>query len=120
MQGEGVDLHDISDSGPMRNWSNWPTAACCKLAWWSSPTARNRVCGRLLVWPQHAMSYPQHGVVANLIAETAHRDTAVQWFVPDGSILALLPLPGIAGRPAVSMVWSTDPRRAALLCRNDR
>ncbi|HOB03154.1 MAG TPA: FAD-dependent monooxygenase, partial [Casimicrobium huifangae] len=59
---------------------------------------------------------PQHGVVANLIAESGHRDTAAQWFLPDGSILALLPLPDIAGASAMSMVWSADPRRAASLC----
>jgi len=116
VQGEGVDLHDISDSGA--------DAKLVELADRSLLQARVVVIAdgaqsRLreaagLAATRH--SYPQHGVVANLIAETAHRDTAVQWFVPDGSILALLPLPDIAGRPAVSMVWSTDPQRAALLC----
>ena len=116
VQGEGVDLHDISDSGA--------DAKLVELADRSLLQARVVVIAdgaqsRLreaagLAATRH--SYPQHGVVANLFAETAHRDTAVQWFVPDGSILALLPLPDIAGKPAVSMVWSTDPQRAALLC----
>ena len=61
-------------------------------------------------------AYPQQGVVANLRCATAHGDTARQWFLPDGSILALLPLPGLDGTPAVSMVWSVSAQRAELLC----
>jgi len=116
VQGEGVDLHDVSDAGA--------DAKLLELADRSLLQARvvviaDGVQSRLreaagLVATRH--SYPQHGVVANLIAETGHRDTAVQWFLPDGSILALLPLPDVAGAPAVSMVWSTDPQRAASLC----
>jgi ubiquinone biosynthesis UbiH/UbiF/VisC/COQ6 family hydroxylase len=60
--------------------------------------------------------YAQRGVVANMICATPHRDTARQWFLPDGSILALLPLPSINGAAAVSMVWSVPPARADVLC----
>lgn len=114
--GEGVDVHDGGDVGV--------EAKLLELADRSLLQARlvivaDGVQSRLrdaagLIATRH--SYPQHGVVANLIAESGHRDTAAQWFLPDGSILALLPLPDIAGAAAVSMVWSTDPRRAASLC----
>ena len=60
--------------------------------------------------------YAQHGVVANMICATPHRYTARQWFLPDGSILALLPLPNVDGKSAVSMVWSVPPSRADALC----
>ena len=60
--------------------------------------------------------YAQRGVVANMICATPHRDTARQWFLPDGSILALLPLPNVDGKSAVSMVWSVPPSRAEGLC----
>ena len=60
--------------------------------------------------------YPQHGVVANLSCSKPHRDTARQWFLPDGSILALLPVPSLNGTPAVSMVWSASAVRAEFLC----
>jgi len=46
--------------------------------------------------------YGQVGVVANFACERAHHGRAHQWFRPDGSILAWLPLPG----RRVSMVWS--------------
>ena len=61
-------------------------------------------------------AYPQHGVVANLRCTKAHRDSARQWFLPDGSILALLPLPGLDASAAVSMVWSVPVERARFLC----
>ena len=61
-------------------------------------------------------AYPQHGVVAHLCCEQPHRGAARQWFLPDGSILALLPLPSIEGAAAVSMVWSVSEARAAALC----
>jgi 2-polyprenylphenol 6-hydroxylase len=61
-------------------------------------------------------AYPQHGVVANLCCTKPHRDAARQWFLPDGSILALLPLPSLEGRPTVSMVWSVSAERAQFLC----
>lgn len=60
-------------------------------------------------------AYSQLGVVANLRCTQPHRDTARQWFLPDGSILALLPLPGFDGAPAVSMVWSVAAARADFL-----
>ena len=61
-------------------------------------------------------AYPQHGVVAHLLCEQPHRGAARQWFLPDGSILALLPLPDIEGSSAVSMVWSVSEARADELC----
>ena len=61
-------------------------------------------------------TYPQHGVVANLCCATSHQSTARQWFLPDGSILALLPLPSHEGSPSVSMVWSVAAERAEFLC----
>ena len=60
--------------------------------------------------------YPQQGVVANLHCTKPHRDTARQWFLPDGSILALLPLPAAHAAHAVSMVWSVAAERAEFLC----
>jgi len=61
-------------------------------------------------------SYPQHGVVANLRCTTPHQSVARQWFLPDGSILALLPLPSlIDSTPSISMVWSVATDRAEFL-----
>ncbi|MBL8311960.1 MAG: FAD-dependent monooxygenase [Burkholderiales bacterium] len=65
---------------------------------------------------QHA--YPQSGVVANFACATAHRGVARQWFLPDGSILALLPIAALSGdaaHGAVSMVWSLPHARAKAL-----
>ncbi len=59
--------------------------------------------------------YERVAVVANFAASDAHRGAAQQWFLPDQSILALLPLPDDAGLPAVSMVWSTTASHAAEL-----
>ena len=61
-------------------------------------------------------AYAHHGVVAHLACTEVHRGAARQWFLPDGSILALLPLPMVDGEPAVSMVWSAHPDRADALC----
>ena len=61
-------------------------------------------------------AYPQHGVVANLRCTRSHQSVARQWFLPDGSILALLPLPTGDGVPSVSMVWSVAADRAEFLC----
>ena len=54
--------------------------------------------------------YHQHGIVANFKIEKPHRNTAYQWFRPDG-ILALLPLP----EQHASMVWAVSPEQSAEL-----
>jgi ubiquinone biosynthesis UbiH/UbiF/VisC/COQ6 family hydroxylase len=54
-------------------------------------------------------SYSQNGVVANWQCTHAHLETAYQWFLPGGDIVAMLPLPN----KQVSMVWSTSPDNAA-------
>jgi 2-polyprenylphenol 6-hydroxylase len=46
--------------------------------------------------------YSQTAVVANFASERSHRGRAFQWFLPDGGVLAWLPLPG----RRISMVWS--------------
>ena len=46
--------------------------------------------------------YSQTAVVANFASEQANRGRAFQWFLPDGGVLAWLPLPG----RRISMVWS--------------
>jgi 2-polyprenylphenol 6-hydroxylase len=56
-------------------------------------------------------SYEQRAVVANFLCTNAHLETAFQWFLPGGDILAMLPLPG----KQVSMVWSTSPENATRL-----
>lgn len=56
-------------------------------------------------------SYEQRAVVANFLCTNAHLETAFQWFLPGGDILAMLPLPG----KQVSMVWSTSPETAGRL-----
>ena len=61
-------------------------------------------------------TYPQQGVVAHLLCAQPHRGAARQWFLPDGSILALLPLPDVNQTAAVSMVWSVNEARADELC----
>ena len=61
-------------------------------------------------------TYPQHGVVANVRCAHSHQNTARQWFLTDGSILALLPLPNDEDSPSVSMVWSAAAERAEYLC----
>jgi len=56
-------------------------------------------------------SYSQSAVVANWLCTYPHLDTAYQWFLPSGDIIAMLPLPG----KQVSMVWSTSPEHASEL-----
>lgn len=56
-------------------------------------------------------SYEQRAVVANFLCTNAHLETAFQWFLPGGDIIAMLPLPG----KQVSMVWSTSPENATRL-----
>jgi len=54
-------------------------------------------------------SYSQSAVVANWNCTKAHLETAYQWFLPGGDIVAMLPLPN----KQVSMVWSTCPENAS-------
>ena len=54
-------------------------------------------------------SYSQSAVVANWTCTYPHLETAFQWFLPSGDIVAMLPLPG----KQVSMVWSTSSEHAA-------
>ena len=61
-------------------------------------------------------SYSQSAVVANWLCTYPHLETAFQWFLPGGDIVAMLPLPG----KQVSMVWSTSPERAAALLKLDQ
>ena len=61
-------------------------------------------------------SYSQSAIVANWICSNAHLDTAYQWFLPGGDIVAMLPLPN----KQVSMVWSTSPENAAELLMFDQ
>lgn len=56
-------------------------------------------------------SYAQSAVVANWTCTRDHLETAYQWFLPEGDIVAMLPLPN----KQVSMVWSTSPENAAEL-----
>jgi len=53
-------------------------------------------------------SYSQSAVVANWACTYSHLETAFQWFLPGGDIVAMLPLPN----KQVSMVWSTSPEHA--------
>ena len=55
--------------------------------------------------------YSQSAVVANWSCTYPHLETAFQWFLPGGDIVAMLPLPG----KQVSMVWSTSSENAARL-----
>ena len=61
-------------------------------------------------------SYSQSAVVANWICSNAHLETAYQWFLPGGDIVAMLPLPN----KQVSMVWSTSPENAVELLKLDQ
>ena len=61
-------------------------------------------------------SYSQSAVVANWLCTYPHLETAFQWFLPGGDILAMLPLPG----KQVSMVWSTSTEQAAQLLKLDQ
>jgi len=61
-------------------------------------------------------NYSQNAVVANWTCTYPHLETAFQWFLPGGDIVAMLPLPG----KQVSMVWSTSPEHAADLLKLDQ
>lgn len=56
-------------------------------------------------------AYEHTAVIANLECSQAHLQTAYQWFLPGGDVLALLPLPG----KRVSVVWSTHHEHAKTL-----
>ncbi|MBI3149211.1 MAG: FAD-dependent monooxygenase [Betaproteobacteria bacterium] len=58
-------------------------------------------------------AYGHSAVVANFECERPHLGRAWQWFLPNGAVLALLPLPG----RAVSMVWSAPAAEASALTR---
>ena len=60
-------------------------------------------------------SYKQSAVVANWFCDYPHLETAFQWFLPGGDIVAMLPLPN----KQVSMVWSTSPENAEELLKLD-
>ena len=61
-------------------------------------------------------SYSQSAVVANWTCTYPHLETAFQWFLPGGDIVAMLPLPN----KQVSMVWSTSPENATELLKLDQ
>ena len=61
-------------------------------------------------------SYSQSAVVANWTCTYPHLETAFQWFLPGGDIVAMLPLPN----KQVSMVWSTSPEYATELLQLDQ
>jgi 2-polyprenyl-6-methoxyphenol hydroxylase-like FAD-dependent oxidoreductase len=50
-------------------------------------------------------------VIGNFACEKNHLRTAYQWFLDNGDVLALLPLP----EKRVSMVWSTSAEHASEL-----
>ncbi len=56
-------------------------------------------------------SYHHTAVIANLSCSQTHLQTAYQWFLPGGDVLALLPLPG----KKVSLIWSTHQDHAQVL-----
>ncbi|MGI9024025.1 MAG: FAD-dependent monooxygenase [Burkholderiaceae bacterium] len=60
--------------------------------------------------------YDQRAVVGNFACARAHAGTAFQWFTDEG-VVALLPLPDIDGRHAVSLVWSAPDAIAEELMR---
>lgn len=56
--------------------------------------------------------YAQHAIATRLVGERPHGQVARQWFLPDGSILAFLPLGGSDGN-SVAVVWSVPQERVA-------
>lgn len=64
--------------------------------------------------------YQQTAVVANIITEHSHQQTAWQRFLPNGP-LAFLPMTGGAENQdrVSSIVWSTTPEEASRLCELD-
>ena len=59
--------------------------------------------------------YGQTALVANFACERRHGGIARQWFLPDGGVLAWLPLPG----ERISIVWSAPTALAAELAALD-
>jgi len=59
-----------------------------------------------------ATPYGQTAIATRLACELPHGQVARQWFAPDGSILAFLPLDGPAGN-SVAVVWSVSHDQAA-------
>src|SRR5690606_2830307 len=59
----------------------------------------------------HGREYGDAGLVAHFNVERPHQQVALQWFTGD-SILALLPMPDVDGKPQVSMVWSVPQAQA--------
>ncbi len=55
--------------------------------------------------------YEHTAIIGNFASENQHLRTAHQWFLDNGDVLALLPLPD----KKVSMVWSTSESNAAHL-----
>lgn len=58
--------------------------------------------------------YHQHAIATRLACEKPHGQVARQWFGPDGSVLAFLPLQGAQGN-SVAVVWSVDQAQAPQL-----
>ncbi|WP_091572101.1 FAD-dependent monooxygenase [Oryzisolibacter propanilivorax] len=56
--------------------------------------------------------YGQTAIATRLACELPHEQVARQWFAPDGSILAFLPLDGPQGN-SVAVVWSVPHDQAA-------
>ena len=56
--------------------------------------------------------YAQHAIATRLACERPHGQVARQWFAPDGSILAFLPLGGAQGN-SVAVVWSVPQEHVA-------
>ncbi len=57
--------------------------------------------------------YDQHAVVATVVVDESHNDTAWQRFMPEGP-LAFLPL-AVGNKDTCSIVWSTSPEKAESL-----
>jgi len=55
--------------------------------------------------------YAQHAIATRVRCEHPHGQVARQWFLPDGGILAFLPLDGAQGR-TVAVVWSVPQEQA--------
>ncbi|HQT81140.1 MAG: hypothetical protein B7Z60_02780 [Ferrovum sp. 37-45-19] len=66
---------------------------------------------KLLGINETIIPYQHSAVVANYQSDRDHLGEAKQWFLPDGDILAWLPLPD----KKVSMVWSTQHTKAEYL-----